>query len=200
MVLIKLILISSLSVLFFTQCNNDKDYTGIADFSDYDVYSAILEQGFDALKEPIVILETTNIQESISFSEDVYEGYLAGQGVAKGLFETLKENNREVAELENRFDIAPRQVLLLTNAELSVAFLPNGQDEGEATWEEFYKKHPDSGGYIQFSKVGFNGSGSEALVAFGHYFGNVGADGGFILVKREGGAWVLNKMFYVWAS
>jgi hypothetical protein len=200
MTLTKRFLISLLSIFIFSQCTKNSNEINVTEFSDYDIYSAILAHGFETLKEPIVIQETTNVDESLSFSEGVYDDYLAGQGVGKGLFETLVANNREVAELEVRFDIAPRQVLLLTRAELSAAFTPEGQDESQATWQEFYKQYPNSGGYIQFSKVGFDRRGTEALVAFGHYFGNLGADGGFIHLKREGDVWVLKKWFYVWAS
>lgn len=195
-------LISISVLLVFSQCTKDSDYREFDSTyenitSEYSVYSAILNQGFDKIQRPLVVEQTSNIVQNLSFSADSYPDRIEPEGIVKAIYEDLILQNDTVYVLENKFTIFPKQVQLITSSDLEAAFLVNGVDRG---WEAFYKKYPDSGGYIRFSKVGYNNMKTEALVEYSHVYGGLGADGGFVYLKREGFNWILEKFILVWLS
>ena len=60
----------------------------------------------------------------------------------------------------------------------------------EDYWQEFNRKHPDSGGWTEFSPVGFNQDKTIAIVYVGHHCGWVCGGGDFHVLQKTGGKWV----------
>ena len=145
----------------------------------------------------MVLQQTSDADKSLSFDKNGYEDRIEPEGIEKEVYDDLILQNDTVYKLKYKFEISPRQVQLITVSDLETAFLVNGVEGG---WDEFYKKYPDSGGYIRFSKVGFNSGKTEALVEYAYVYNNLGADGGFVYLERDGSAWVLKKFVSVWAS
>lgn len=56
-------------------------------------------------------------------------------------------------------------------------------------WKAFYQKHPDSGGWIAFSAVGFNADKTVAVVYVSHYCGSLCAGGKFYVLQKKEGTW-----------
>jgi hypothetical protein len=56
-------------------------------------------------------------------------------------------------------------------------------------WQLFYERYPDAPGAMMFSRVGFNSTGEQALVAWRFQWDWLAGDGGFILLVKEAGAW-----------
>lgn len=195
---IKTIFVSIVIVGLMGQCKSDDDISIDEDISsEYSVYSAILKQGFPNIKKPLIVQQTSDSKTSIAFHENVYEDRLAPEDIGKEVFVELVLKNNSVDELEDKFAISPRKVQLITRSDLDAAFSVNGTYLG---WDEFYKRYPDSGGYIYFSKVGFDSNKAKALVEYGYVFGGLGAEGGFVYLEREGGVWVLKTFVLVWLS
>lgn len=198
---IKSTLVSFFILLLFVQCSIDSDDESLDTFdkidSDYSVYSAILNQGFDRIDKPLVVEQTTDTSQSLSFDDNAYVDRIEPEGIGKAVYNDLIIQNDSIGTLENKFEISPRQVQLITFSDLQAAFLIDDVNGG---WDEFYKKYPDSEGYIRFSKVGFNTDKTEALVEYAYVFGNLGADGGFVYLERESSGWILKKFVPVWAS
>jgi len=198
----KTTLVAISALLIFAQCakdsdDRDLDTTDGKVTSDYSVYSAILNQGFDKIKKPLVVKQTSGTGFSLSFDDDIYEMRIEPEGIGRAIYDEFILQNDTTYVLENKFEIFPREVQLITLSDLEAAFQANGVKVG---WEEFYRKYPDSGGYIRFSKIGFNDKKTEALVEYAHVFGGLGADGGFVFLEREDNAWVLKKIIGVWVS
>jgi hypothetical protein len=57
-------------------------------------------------------------------------------------------------------------------------------------WENFYKLHPKSGGWIELSAVGFNADKTVAVVYMGHYCGMLCGGGRFYVLQKKDGKWV----------
>lgn len=85
--------------------------------------------------------------------------------------------------------------VLVERAELDKMFAKGG-----GWWEEFYRRFPDSGGYASLSRVGFDAGGNRALVYIKHSCGGLCGSGHYVLLKKEEGAWKVEKSRMVWIS
>lgn len=56
-------------------------------------------------------------------------------------------------------------------------------------WTTFYDRYPDSGGYMEFSAVGFDPSKSRALVYVAHHCGSLCGGGAHHLLQKVDGRW-----------
>ncbi|HMG32399.1 MAG TPA: hypothetical protein VKM94_00570 [Blastocatellia bacterium] len=56
-------------------------------------------------------------------------------------------------------------------------------------WKDFYRKYPESGGWIELSAVGFNPEKTVAVVYVGHHCGNLCAGGHFQVLLKKNGKW-----------
>ena len=80
------------------------------------------------------------------------------------------------------YDVVPSAVI-------GAAFekpIPNGVYDG---WGGFYRKYPDSGGYMQFSAVGFDADRTRAMVYVAHSCGGLCGGGMHHLLQKIDGAW-----------
>jgi hypothetical protein len=60
-------------------------------------------------------------------------------------------------------------------------------------WKLFYEKYPDSVGFIHLSRVGFNADLSQALVYIARYHYEQPLLGGYYLMTRQDGRWVIES-------
>jgi len=67
-------------------------------------------------------------------------------------------------------------------------------------WDDFYRKYPNSGGITEFSRVGFNSRGNQALVGAGNSSGGLAGIGLIILLDKEGGTWRVKWQEVIWVS
>ncbi len=56
-------------------------------------------------------------------------------------------------------------------------------------WPEFYRRYPDSGGYIEMSAVGFDRSKTRAMVYVAHSCGGLCGNGADHLLEKVDGVW-----------
>jgi len=84
--------------------------------------------------------------------------------------------------LQRKFQIAKPYELV--SAETIDLFFKNGG------WEDgFYKRYPDSGGYLVMSPVGFNQDKTQAIVYTGSTCGGLCGRWGFHLLEKVDGKW-----------
>jgi hypothetical protein len=67
-------------------------------------------------------------------------------------------------------------------------------------WADFYKKYPGAGGIMSFSRVGFNERRDPALLYSTIGCGWLCGTGHYLLLKKDGGKWVLLKNAMAWIS
>jgi len=63
-------------------------------------------------------------------------------------------------------------------------------EQGIEGWNAFYEKHPDSGGWIELSAVGFNADKTVAVVYMGHSCGGRCGGGQFHVLQKKDGKWL----------
>ena len=105
----------------------------------------------------------------------------------------IRANSRP-RDLNDEFD-TERKYSMLSNDVFEDIF-----KDGCSGWCSFYEKYPDSGGYVTFSRVGFNGSGTQALVYVVRMCGGLCGSGGYCFLVKKGGAWQTQRWLQLWIS
>ncbi|HVG29830.1 MAG TPA: hypothetical protein VM864_09045 [Pyrinomonadaceae bacterium] len=85
--------------------------------------------------------------------------------------------------------------LLQRKFSLETPYTTLGSDELKAAlerggWDGFYKQHPNSGGWIELSAVGFNADKTAAVVYMGHSCGMLCGGGGFHVLRKKEAKWI----------
>src|SRR5262249_36062391 len=89
--------------------------------------------------------------------------------------------NEKTSPIQRNFNIEKPYGLISTD-ELN-------RMSGYPGWEQFYKQHPNSGGRIELSAVGFNADKTVAVVYMGHHCGGFCGGGGFHILRKRDGKW-----------
>ena len=175
---------------------------------EYVVYAAVIERLFAGNKvsfdtqSPVnllVIKDQTSVDRSgdrlltKNFSADVGD-YVRqwASALSQETIEDYRIKNNESHQLKDNFSLKVKHVLV--QREELEQFLKEGR------WEEFYKKYPDSRGFISFSRVGFNREMNEALVYFEHWCGGLCGSGIYLQLKKEDEGWRVFKVERAWIS
>lgn len=115
-------------------------------------------------------------------------------GVTDQLIEDYNSKPKEKDKLTRNFDPALKYVLLpVENLEKLVI-------GGPQAWEKFYEQYPSSGGFIGFSRVGFSKYETHALVYVEYWCRSLCGEGTYVLLRKEGEAWVVEETNMVWIS
>ena len=112
--------------------------------------------------------------------------------VSKEAISDYREKNRQTYQLEDVFKLTIKHVLVESD-ELE-------QIWRERRWKEFREKYPESGGFISFSRVGFNSDMTEALVYFEHWCGRACGSGFYLMLNRREEGWKVTKLDRAWIS
>ena len=113
----------------------------------------------------------------------------------KPLLADLLIKNEKRYSVSEKFRLT-RQLLLVNEAAISEIFKKRGY-EG---WDEFYRKYPNSSGYITLSRVGFNKQATKAVIYRETGCGSLCGYGGYIFLSRESGEWKVTTGYNCWQS
>ena len=161
-------------LLFQSDAANPSDRSQPYEDADaYEVYSAILP--LDAKGKTLVIrMQTNGYEMCVSLSAESKEA------LREAISEYVKLNEKPWL-LKRRFSIEKPYDLISYN-ELKSSVKQGG-------WENFYKQHPHSGGWIELSAVGFNTDKTVAVVYMGHHCGGLCGSGSFQVLQKRDGKW-----------
>jgi hypothetical protein len=124
---------------------------------------------------------------------DFFDG--ANPALKKATYEDFVARNSQEYALAEHFTPAIPHVFL-TQDEAQAIFNDPDQDG----WEEFYAAYPGSGGLTGLSRVGFDPSGTQALVYQDELCGPLCGAGFYILFEKEDGKWVERWRLMAWIS
>ena len=178
---ILLLLIASTLPLQSTSASPNNSQTQYETTEAYEVYSAILPSEWPwrvAKAKRLVIRSATNGYQMCLRPEKEYEELI---GPAISDYERL---NQKTWQLQRNFRIE-KPYEIITAEELKSTF-----EQGLEGWKKFYERHPESGGWIELSAVGFNTDKTIAVVYMGHSCGGLCGGGGFHVLQKSEGKWM----------
>ena len=147
----------------------------------YEVYSAILPSEWPwqvANAKSLVIRRETKAYDMCLKPEKEYE-----ETVGPAISDYLKQNQK-TRLLQKNLQIA-KPYEIIGSDELKSIFA-----QGIEGWKKFYDQHPDSGGWIELSAVGFNADKTVAVVYMGHHCGGLCGGGHFHVLQKQDDKWV----------
>ncbi len=146
----------------------------------YEVYSILLphEESAEFAKGTLVIQQDT-------VAEELSENCLMKEAADKfkDAIADYKRANGETWLLQRKFQ--SKAAYELVNAETIHTFFK--KDGGG--WKGFYKRYPESGGFVIFSAVGFNKDRTKAIVYSGSSCSGVCGRWSFHLLEKVEGKW-----------
>jgi hypothetical protein len=157
---------------------------------EYAVYSAYLNSieinPNDGKLVKLIVLEdyTVTIPKSCSYDNIAKHYERISKDEFKLLFEDVRAKSIESTPLKRLFKIRHDYVFLgVTGFE---AFFKVEDIDG---WEEFYKKYPNSSGYVSFSRVSFNATLTKAMMFRRESCGSLCDSGIYIFFEKVDGKW-----------
>ena len=195
-----------LLLLLLTNCFNKKDdllpevkpiAINSIDVTEYQLYSLILKENFKSSKE--LVIKQKTVASTSSFPVKGYQETIqkAHADLDVSIFTDFIEKNDSSYNLGDKITVPSKTITLISNEDVQQFFTSKDVNKG---WTDFYKKYPDSGGMIDFTRVGFNEDKSQAIVAVGHYYASLGADGSLIYLTKKNNTWRIVQTISTWAS
>lgn len=166
---------------------------------EYVVYNALLQDGgltqelsiHTTGSRLIVIRTPTEV-----FVPDLWAEVVPGMrrlypDLGEELYTDFGAKNAEPADLERLFALDADYVVANVDALFA---------SGAVGWADFYAKYPDADGLLTLSRVGFDQGMQSALVCVSYYQGGLSGMGRYVLLKKEGGRWVVRGGYGAWIS
>lgn len=143
---------------------------------------------------PALILQTTSTsimeEDSKKMMETIRDGL---PGISNSTIENFVERNGQSSQLSADMQLGVDYVLLTENELASITSQPN--------WHEILQeRYPGSGGYLIFSRVGFNAALDQAVVYVGQVAGPMMGSGSYYLLEKQSGEWVIKGQTMIWIS
>lgn len=155
------------------------------DESSYAIYAALLPEQWpvkDAKARSLVLRE-----ETTTYSQCEPSGPPV-QGEWRDVLEAYRRENAQPRKVLAGRDLGLPYVVLAL-ADFKTIMTWNPADPSVLGWNLFYRRYPDSGGYINVSAVGFDESRRRALVYMGHWCNNLCGSGTYYLLERTNDKW-----------
>ena len=175
-----------------------------ASAEEYAVYSAVIANMFDGERvtfdtgakiKLLVIQDVTATDPTTrddSRQDDQYFRRMFST-LTEGVAKDYRAKNNKPVRLVDSFGFIVKHVLV-DKQEVDKIFIGGG------SWEEFYKRYPDSGGFIILSRVGFNAAMNQALVYIQHGCGGLCGTGHYVLLEKSVDRWRVVNRNMVWIS
>jgi hypothetical protein len=162
------------------------------------IYSAVVEELFAGKKLSDKPIKLILLENQTRF--DDFEGEKAVNAApnAPPMFKGLKPETMQSFIRQN----ARRHPLLIpVKASLKVQLI-DGKIAQETVqnggWEKLYASHPDCGGIVSLSKVGFDRGGTQALVYVAHVHGEDIGRGTILFLQKAGQQWKVQEKIANW--
>jgi len=192
------------AILILASLGSASSFQGEASAEEYAVYCAVITNMFAGdrvtfdtqSKIKVLVIEdqtSTDLTASLDSDQDGQSFKRIFPTLAEGVVNDYRVKNKEPALLKDSFDLKLKHVLV-QKQEIEKVFNDGGW------WQEFYKRYPDSGGFIILSRVGFNAGMNQALVYIQHGCGGLCGTGHYVLLEKSLDGWKVSKRSMVWIS
>lgn len=168
------------------------------------VYRALLDENMGYTSGPHLLLmqNSVNIQhffEPMDGADSTYADVIeAVPTVSAETWADFAAQNQSSTDLAPLVDLE-RSLTFITSAEIDPFF----QDDGgsvEAHWEAFHAAYPDSDGYTELSRIGFNATMTQALAYTEVWCGAECGAGTIFVLEKQGNRWVKIGERVMWLS
>jgi len=192
---IRFILILALGVYLCASCQQISTPPTVMpqlnpEIEEYAVYNALLESKFASTDiSQILFIDQTDTVSKGLIEQDL-TAFQKSTPLEGELINSFMERNQKSYPLKPDLDFG-LEYQLLTQEEVDEL---RSQDKASG-WTLLYDKYPNAYGFVHLSPVGFNADFSQALVFMGTYHYDRLLEGGYYLMIRQNGSWIIEAEY-----
>jgi hypothetical protein len=165
---------------------------------EYAVYDAVIDNMFAGNKVTFdfggdVTVKLLVISNHTATDDHLYAGRFQDY---RGAFSSI-----EAATVDDYAAKSKQSAALKSSFNLRLKYvLADARDLKDVGSENFSKRFPDSVGYVNLARVGFNRDHSQALAYMSHLCGGLCGHGFFLFLAKTRGEWKVETTFQSWIS
>ena len=164
--------------------------SGVSD-EEYEIYSAVIKQFYvEPNTKQVIIEERTFRYDFGSENDEPWREKKKGLTIDESAVEDYETRNARQWLLNKASFKLPVKADLITDLDLKAIFHGNW---GDLEWTNYYRRFPDSRGFVMLSRIGFNTEHTQALLYVGSRCGPRCGDIHFLLLEKASGAWTTKK-------
>lgn len=161
---------------------------------EYKIYASAIEQFYiTPAEKPVKLLmieERTFRYDFTVQNEEPWREKYKGLTIDQSAIEDYETKNSKKCLLRKESFTLPVKHSLITDLDLKAIFHGNW---GELEWINYYRRFPDSIGFVMVSRVGFNTDHTQALLYLGSRCGPFCGEIHFLLLQNANGTWTVKK-------
>jgi len=164
--------------------------SGVSD-EEYEIYSSVIKQLYVQPETKLVIIEERTFRYDFgSQNDEPWREKKKGLAVDQSAVEDYETRNGQQWLLNKASFKLPVKTNLITDLDLKAIFHGNW---GDLEWINYYRRFPDSRGFVMLSRIGFNTQHTQALLYVGSRCGPGCGDIHFLLLEKVNGTWTTKK-------
>lgn len=159
---------------------------------EYEIYSALIQQKYVEPNTKLLVIEDRTFRYDFAIQDDEPWRDKPKKGVAidQSAAEDYEARNSRQWLLNKALFKFPVKIDFITDLDLKAIFHGNW---GELRWISYYRRYPESRGFIMLSRIGFNTAHTQALLYMGSRCGPGCGDLNFLLLEKVNGNWTIKK-------
>lgn len=163
---------------------------GVSD-EEYEIYSSVIKQIYVQPETKLLMIEERTFRYDFgSENDEPWRDKRKGVTIDESAAEDYEAKYSRQWLLNKASFKLPVKINLITDLDLKAIFHGNW---GELQWINYYRRFPDSGGFVMLSRVGFNTQHTQALLYVGSRCGPRCGDIHFLLLEKANGTWTTKK-------
>ncbi len=158
---------------------------------EYEIYSSVIKQLYVQPETKLLMIEERTFRYDFgSENDEPWRDKRKGLAIDESAAEDYEaKNSRQWLLNKASFKLAVK-TSLITDLDLKAIFHGNW---GDLEWINYYRRFPDSRGFVMLSRIGFNTEHSQALLYVGSRCGPRCGDIHFLLLEKANGTWTTKK-------
>lgn len=158
---------------------------------EYEIYSTLIKQMYVQAETKLLIIEERTFRYDFADQNDEpWRDKRKGLTIDESAVEDYEARNSRQWLLNKASFKLPVKFNLITDLDLKAIFHGNW---GELEWIQYYRRFPDSSGFVMVSRIGFNTGHTQALLYIGSRCGPHCGDLHFLLLEKANGSWITKK-------
>jgi hypothetical protein len=163
---------------------------GVSD-EEYEIYSSVVKQIYVQPETKLLMIEERTFRYDFAIENDEpWRDKRKGLTIDQSAVEDYETRNGRQWLLNKASFKLPVKINLITDLDLKAIFHGNW---GELEWINYYRRFPDSSGFVMLSRIGFNTERTQALLYVGSRCGPHCGDIHFLLLEKANGTWTTKK-------
>ncbi|MEK6285729.1 MAG: hypothetical protein AABO57_08310 [Acidobacteriota bacterium] len=162
---------------------------GVSD-DEYEIYSAVIKQNYLQSDTKQLIVEERTFRYDFASDDEPWKDKPKGVSLDQSAAEDYEAKNSRQWLLNKASFKLPVKFNLITDLDLKAIFHGHW---GELEWIGYYRRYPDSRGFVMLSRIGFNTERTQALMYVGSRCGPSCGDIHFLLLEKTNGSWTTKK-------